>query len=111
VILRNIRDYSPNDTASHPRSLESSGMILSKTASQFCVKYLSNSLPVVEFYWTVWSPCRHTTDFLHIIWFIRDSNTWQLYEWSPLDSLSYSTNLTFFYQTRSLFTVFTTQFV
>jgi hypothetical protein len=30
TILRNIRNYSPSDTASYPRRLESSEMLLSK---------------------------------------------------------------------------------
>jgi len=62
MVLRNIGNYLPNDRASHPKSLESSCMILSKTASHFCIKYLykiirylrtCNSLPVAYFYWTV----------------------------------------------------------
>ena len=76
TVLRNIENYSPNDRASHPQSLESSCMILSKTASYFCIKYLykmirylrmCNSLPVVDLCWTFWSWYWQTTNFLHII--------------------------------------------
>jgi hypothetical protein len=62
MVLRNNGTYSPNDRASHSKSLELSCTILSKTVSQFCFKYLykmfrylrlCNILPVLDFSWTV----------------------------------------------------------
>lgn len=37
MVLRNIGNYSPKDRESHPKSLESSCMIFSKTASHFAL--------------------------------------------------------------------------